>query len=147
MAPRSNPLVVPLADAKERTIEDDGVRLTVHEAAVTPGQFHGEVELTLETERPAETLRVLGPGIGPLEINRPMDLLEREIEILDDRGRPLEWSFVRPPAQGVRGRMRLHVRPRDQEEPLDFSGSRLRVSMMVGAATEIPFSFADVPLP
>jgi hypothetical protein len=137
MARRADSLAMPLADAKERTIEDDGVRLTVHEAVVKLGQFYGELELTLETERPAETLRVQGPGIGPLEIHRPLDLLEREIEILDGRGRLIEWSFLGPPAQGVRGRMRLQIRPRDQGEPLDFSGLQLRVSTMVGAATEV----------
>ena len=147
MGRRADPLVVPLADATARTIENDGVRVTIHEAVVKPNQFYGELEFSLETERPAETLRVHGPGIGPLEIGRPLDLIEREIEILDDRDRSIGWSFLRPPPGGLRGRMRLQVRPRDQGEPLDFSGLRLRVSTMVGAAIEVPFSFADVPMP
>jgi hypothetical protein len=147
MGRRADPLVVPLADVKERTIENDGVRLTVHEAGVKPSYFDGELELTLETEKPAETLRVQGPGIGPLEIPRPLDLIEREIEILDDRGRSIAWSFLRPPPGGLRGRMRLSVRSPNQGERLDFSGLRLRVSTMVGAAFEVPFSFADVPMP
>ena len=147
MGRRTDPLVVPLAGATEKTIENDGVRVTIHEAAVKPGQFYGELEFSLETEKPAETLRVHGPRIGPLEISRPLDLIEREIEILDNQGRSIGWSFLRSPDRGLRGRMRLQVRPRDQGERLDFSGLRLRISPMVGAAVELPFSFTDVPMP
>ena len=43
--------------------------------------------------------------------------------------------------------MRLHVRPRNQGDRVDFSKLRLRVFTMVGAAIEIPFSFADIPMP
>ena len=43
--------------------------------------------------------------------------------------------------------MRLQVRPRNQGERLDFSKLTLRVFTMVGAAIEVPFSFADVPMP
>ena len=53
--------------------------------------------------RPAETLKVQGPGIAPLEINRPLDLIEREIEIRDDQDQPIEWSFLRPPPAGTEG--------------------------------------------
>jgi hypothetical protein len=149
MARRADPLVVPLAEAKAKTItiENDGVRLTIHEAIVKPNHYNGELELSLETEKPAETLSVHGPGIGLLEITRPIDLNQREIEIVDDEDRPIEWSFLQPPTQGVRGRMRLYVRPRNQGDRVDFSKLRLRVFTMVGAAIELPFSFTDVPMP
>jgi hypothetical protein len=147
MGRRADPLVIPLADAKERTIENDGVRLTVHEAVVKPSYFNGELELSLETEKPAETLLVQGPGVSAVQIHRPIDLVEREIEILDDQGRAMGWSFLRPPPQGVRGRMRLEVRPHNQGERLAFAELTLRVWTMVGAAMEVPFSFADVPMP
>jgi hypothetical protein len=147
MGRRANPLVVPLADAGERTLEEDGVRVTIHEVQMRTNQTHGELELTLETERSGETLKVQGPGIGPLEIRRPFDLNQRQIEIRDDRDRPFDWSFLRAPDQGTRGRMRLLVRPRDDGERLDFSRLRLHIFTIVGAAAEIPFSFADVPMP
>jgi hypothetical protein len=136
-----------LADAQARTVESDGVRVTIHEAEVKPNSFVGELELSLETEKSPETLKVQGPGIGPLEINRPIELIEREIEILDDKGQSIEWSFLRTPTQGLRGRMRLLVQRRNQGERVDFSKLRLRVFTMVGAAIEIPFSFADIPMP
>ena len=69
MGRRTDPLVVPLADAQGKTIENDGVRVTIHEAVVKPNYFDGELELSLETEKAAETLKVQGPGIGPLKIN------------------------------------------------------------------------------
>ncbi len=147
MGRRADPLVLPLADAKEKTIENDGVRLTIHEAVVQPSHFDGEVELSLETEKSPETLRIHGPGIGPLEIHRPIDRIQREIEIRDDQDQPIAWSFLRSPTQGQRGRMRLQVRSRNQGERLDFSRLRLCVFTMVGAAIEVPFSFTDVPMP
>jgi hypothetical protein len=147
MGRRTDPLIVTLADAQGKTIENDGVRLTIHEAVIKPSYFDGELELSLQTEKAAETLKVQGPGIGPLEISRPLDLIEREIEIRDDRDQPIEWSFLRTPTQGLRGLMRLLVRPRSRGERIDFSKLRLRVFTMVGAAIEIPFSFADIPMP
>ncbi len=147
MGRRADPLVMPLADARARTIENDGVRLTIHEAVVKPNHYDGELELTLETEKVPETLRVQGPGIGPLEIDRPTDLIQQEIEIRDDQDQSIAWSFFRPPTQGLRGRMRLQVRPRNQGERLDFSKLRLYVFTMVGAAIEVPFSFTDIPMP
>ena len=36
MGRRTDPLVVPLADAQGKTIENDGVRVTIHEAVVKP---------------------------------------------------------------------------------------------------------------
>jgi hypothetical protein len=147
MARRADPLVIPLAGAKGQSIANDGLRLTVHEAVVPPNHFYGELELTLESAKVGDTLKVQGPGIGPLEINRPWDLGQREIEILDDQDRTIEWSYLRPPTQGTKGRMRLQVRPQGQGQRLDFSGLRLRAFVMVGAAMEVPFSFADVPMP
>ncbi len=147
MARRADPLVLPLADAKGKTVVQDGIRLTIHEAEVKPGHFHGELELTLETDEPDETLKVQGPGIAPLIVPRPLDLLERQFEILDDGDHALGWSFLQPPKRGVRGRMRLQVRPLEQGERLDFARLRVRVFALVGAAFEVPFSFADVPMP
>ena len=83
----------------------------------------------------------------PVDIDGEHGVRHSEIEILDDRDQLIEWSFLRPPTQGLRGRMRLFVRPRNQGERVDFSKLRLRVFTMVGAATEIPFSFADIPMP
>jgi hypothetical protein len=147
MGRRADPLVVPLAGAKAKTIENDGVRVTIHEAVVKPNRLDGELELSLGTEKKAETLTVRGPGIGPLEIGRPTDFCQSELEIVDDHEHSIEWSFLQAPAQGVRGRMRLYVRPRNQGERIDFSKLRLRVFTMVGAAIELPFSFADISMP
>ena len=147
MARRADPLVVPLSDVTPRTIEDDGVRLTIHEVEVKPGHFNGELEFTLDTEKPGESLKVHGPGIGPLPVHRPYDLIQREIEIRDDQDRLFAWSFLRAPSEGVRGRMKLQVRSPNQGERLDFSRLKLRVFTMVGAAMEVPFSFAGVTMP
>jgi hypothetical protein len=147
MARQADPLVTPLVDVKDKTIENDQVRLTIHEAVVKPNVFHGELELTLETARAGETIKVQGPGIGPIEINRPADCIQHELEILDNQGQSIGWSFLQAPAQRDRGRMRLMVRPRNQGEGLDFAKLKFRVYTMVGAAIELPFSFTDVPMP
>ncbi len=147
MARQADPPALPLADAKGQTVAKDGVRLTVHEAKVKPGHFDGEIELTLEIDDDGETLKIQGPGVAPLDIRRPIDLLQRQLEILDEADRALEWSFLRPPKQGIRGRMRLSVRPRESGERVEFSKLRVRVFAIVGAAIEVPFSFADVPMP
>jgi hypothetical protein len=147
IAQQDDPLVLPLADAGGKSVESRGARLTIHGAEVKPRQWNGEIDLTYDNPQPGEKLRVRGPGVPPVDINRPTDFLQCQIEILDDKDRAYQWSFLQAPSGRTKGKMRLVVYSRNQPERLELEKLRIRVSMMVGAAIEVPFSFADVPLP
>ena len=147
IAQQDDPLVLPLADARGKSVESRGAKLTIHSCEVKPRQWNGEIDLTYDNPQLGEKLRVRGPGVSPIDINRPGDFLERQIEILDDMDRAYHWQFLQTPSERTHGRMRLIVYSRNQPERLELEKLRIRVSMMVGAAIEVPFSFADVPLP
>lgn len=143
-----DPIEVPLANASGRTIERDGVNLTIHEVEVRPGQYNAELELTFETEASPETLLVQGPGVPPMAIPRPLDRLQREIEVIDEGGCPRTWQFLKLPTEaGLRGRMRLMIPSNVPGSPIDLSRVKLRVSTLVGAAMTFPFAFDRVPMP
>ena len=147
MARLPDPLEVALGGAAEKTVQNDAARLTIHEAIVKPNQYAGELELTFETTRPAATLLVQGPGIPPVELRSSLDQLQYQLEIVDDQGQAKRWSYLKPPPEGSRGRMRLQVQGQGPEDRADFAQLRLRAYAVVGAAVEVPVSFRDVELP
>ncbi len=143
------PLVVPLGGGAGTVVGNDFAKVTIHELKANPDQPRGEVELTYETVEPGTKLKIRGPGIAPLELDRPNDLLMQELEILDEDGQRLSWSLMRVPDRPAefRGRMRLLVRASGSLGRVDFAKLRLVASQFGGAAVEVPFAFADVPLP
>ena len=144
---QDDPLVLPLADAKGKTVESRGARLTIHSSEVKPRQWNGEIDLTYDNPQLGEKFKIRGPGIPPLEINRPIDFLERQIEILDDKDQAYHWQYLQSPSERTHGRMKLIVYSPNQPERLELDKLRIRVSMLTGAAIEVPFSFTDIPLP
>jgi hypothetical protein len=149
LARRPDPLVVDLEGAAGKVFGSGPTRITVHEVTVERGR-EPTVDFTLETAPEAAgetmTMTVYDQNGGRLTVNRPIDLLELRLEVLDGRGTPLFRQFTRAPAERTHGRMAIVVRRRgNPAEPPE--GLRLRYWDTIGAATEVPFSFRDVPTP
>ena len=122
-------------------------RITVHEIKAESGR-EPTVDFTLETAHVGdeETIMVCDSKGARLAVNRPIDLMELRLEVLDSRGESLFWQFTRAPTQRTQGRMAIviHDRNSKRERPDDL---RLRYWEMIGAATDLPFVFKDVPTP
>jgi hypothetical protein len=95
VARRPDPLVVDLRGASGKEFTSGATRITVHEIKAESGR-EPTVDLTLETaaEGAEETIAVCDPNGARLTVNRPIDLLELRLEVLDGRGEPLFWQFV-----------------------------------------------------
>jgi hypothetical protein len=106
------------------------------------------IDLTLETPPvgPDRAIRVYGPRGAPLDVNEPLDLMRLRLDVIDDRGDPLDWSYNRLPANGRSGRMTITAHGPGGSR-VDPESLRLRFWGVVGAATEVPFSFRDIPTP
>ena len=147
VARRPDPLVVDLRGASGKEFSSGSTRITVHEIKAESGR-EPTVDLTLETapEGAGETIAVCDPNGVRLTVNRPIDLLELRLEVLDGHGEPLFWQFTRAPTQRTQGRLAIVVHDRNskRERPEDLN---IRYWETIGAATDLPFVFTDVPTP
>lgn len=147
LARRSNPLIVPLDDAKGKTFVSGSTHLTIHEVAVN-SKSGVAVNLTLEGQEDAigPMIRVREVGGNTLAINAPTDLLELRLELVDDRGEPVESHFTEFSTNGLQRRVTIRAQNRDpgsdRPDPL-----RLRCWGVIGAAVDIPFTFRNIQMP
>jgi hypothetical protein len=144
---RSDPLVVELKGATSKKFSAGSTSITVHEINTDSGR-EPTVDFTLETDHAGaeETIPVCDSKGAHLTVNRPLDLLELRLEVLDSRGVSLFWQFTRAPTERTQGRMAIviHDRSAKRNHP-DLL--RLRYWELIGAATDLPFAFKDVPTP
>jgi len=135
---KPSPLVIALAEANGRTFQNDDVAVTVHEVRkLANNALQTSMELTV---RPTGNINAGASPGGPAEFpnHRPDGYLQ-QVEIADAQGRPLTWYQTSLDAEA--GRMTLTLTPTDQ------TPAELRYFSLVRSTAEVPFDFADVPLP
>ncbi len=147
VARRPNPLVVDLKGASGQVFSAGSTRITIHEIKAESGR-EPTIDFTLETPAvgDGETIMVCDSKGARLAVRRPIDLMGLGLEVLDSRGERLFWQSTRAPTERTQGRMAIVVHDRNskRERP---EGPRLRYWGMIGAATDLPFAFTDVPTP
>lgn len=147
VARRRDPLVVDLKDAAGKAFSAGTTRIAVHEIKAESGR-EPTIDFTLETGRAGEgqTIEVYAAQGDRLAVDRPVDLMELRLEVVDGRGESLFWQYARSPSEQTQGRMTIVVHDRNgkRERP---EALRLRYWGLVGAAIDLPFSFDDVPTP
>lgn len=147
VARRPDPLVVALKDASGKEFSAGSTKIRVHKIRAESGQ-EPTIDLTLETPRldDGETIMVCDPKGTRLAVNRPIDLMELRLEVLDSRGESLFWQFTSAPTERTQGRMGIVIHDRDSKgsHPDEL---RLRYWGVIGAATDLPFAFENVATP
>jgi hypothetical protein len=147
LARRPNPLVVELKGASGKEFSAGSTKIAVHKIDAESGR-EPTVDFTLETAHlgAEETIMVCDSKGTRLAVNRPIDLMELRLEVLDSRGESVFWQWTHPPAQSTQGRMGIviHDRNSKRHRPDEL---RLRYWRLIGAATDLPFVFKDVPTP
>lgn len=126
---RPDPIVIPLDDPPGKTYRRGDISLRFQ---IVRGESEAKrVEVTLSRDN--------GPTTGRYDPTWPA--LRRRIAFEDRDGRPLSWFLSGRSAQtGTEARYGLQIS--QGRGPI-----RLRFHEIVWSATEIPFEFADVPLP
>jgi hypothetical protein len=148
---RPAPLVINLKGAAGNGFSSGATRIHVHEFKAEPGQ-PPTVDITLETSPVGEgqTLVVYDPQGRRLAVNPSIDLMQLRLEVLDSRGECLFWQYTRPPSERTHGRMAIVIHGRNGRQVQEqdrMDGLRLRFWELIGAATDLPFAFNDVPTP
>lgn len=126
---------IPLAGAVGKTFETDDLAITI--VAVGPRPEDGRTVLDLAVR---SLLPMAEDGSAPAAASM---LVDRQIELRDDRGRALPIFMQRAEAEGPALRFRVVVLPTPEGgEPVS-----LRYRSLLRGVVEVPFRFRDVPLP
>jgi hypothetical protein len=144
---RPDPLVVPLKDATGKQFSAGSTRITIHK---TDAHYGGRptVDFTLETGQtgPEQSIASYTVDGKRFAANPPLDLMEIRLELVDGRGEPVYWQFSRPPTERTQGRMAIII-PSVNAQETRLENLRLRYWNVIAAATDVPFTFKDVPTP
>jgi hypothetical protein len=134
-----DPIIVTLAAAEGKTFSRDGVALSV--TGVGRVGENTSFKLTIRGE---QADRRFSPGLAiPLGGYRPPYQVEDHVQVQDDQGRALWWNAG--PLRNLGGgelETLLTVYKGRGGTP-----ARVLYYGVIGAATELPFEFTDLPLP
>ncbi len=137
-ARQPDPLVVSLAGAAGRSFDKGAVRLTVHALRSEPNSKRQQVEITIQGKRGDSPGGGGEPPIGDSVVR--VESLQRQLEIVDERGRLLPW-FQSSVDAGA-GRLTLTLNGLGAAEPRE-----LRYFELTETTVQLPFTFTDIPLP
>jgi hypothetical protein len=138
-ARRPDPLIVPLAGAGGKTFVQGDVQLTIHDVRIGANSRGRQIDLSVR-----ERHEGVAPATDDFSLHDPSSRLESHllsIEILDAQNRPLPW--VQTDLEMESSRLTLTMSSSaDAAEPKELRYYRLTETMV-----DVPFSFADVPMP
>ncbi len=134
-----DPLVVPLDHGMGRRFANADVEVTVHGVHSQPNARQTVLELAVKShERPAPAESVDSDAFG--DVYRA-DTPRQQLEIVDSRGQLVSWFPVGIDSDTSRltlGLMNL---------PANASLKELRYYTLTRATVNLPFEFADIPMP
>jgi hypothetical protein len=134
---RPDPLVVPLANAVGKTIENPDVQLSVDEIRSLPNSRTTQIELTV---RPSDRESTSNGEIdGSITLFRRSFPPPPQIELIDTRGQQVTW--IQSSADAANSRITLTV------SNLTTELKELRYYTLSRANVTVPFEFSDIPLP
>ena len=137
---RPNPLVIPLNNSTGKTFENNEYRLTVLDVRPTPTNHNLFVELSIkanETDAPPDRA---GPDMVDDGFQRA-DPQHLQIEVVDAGGRLVPW--FQSGADAETSRFTLTLTNQTQTSQL----KELRYYTLTRASVQVPFEFADIPMP
>ena len=138
-ARRPDPLIVPLAGAMGKTFVQGDVRLTILDVRLVANNRGRQIDLAVREGRSEGA-----PATEDLSLHDPSSRLEshqQNIEILDAQNRPLPW--VQTDLEMESSRLTLTMASSAAAaEPKELRYYRLTETMV-----DVPFAFADVPMP
>jgi hypothetical protein len=138
-ARRPDPLVVPLAGATGKAFDQGDLHLTIHEVRSDPNSRQQQIELSVRAGR--------SDGSPPTDetpvqdLNVRSDPHQQNIEIVDARDHVRSWFQTSLDIESSRITLTLAASPAAAEL------KELRYYRLTETVVDVPFSFADVPMP
>jgi hypothetical protein len=138
-ARRPDPLIVTLAGAGGKTFVQEGIRLTIHDVRIGANSRGRQIDLSVRDERTDGA-----PATDDSPLHNPssrLDSHQQNIEILDAQNRPLSWLQTDVEMESSRLTLSL-TSSAAAGEPKE-----LRYYRLTETVVNVPFAFADVPMP
>jgi hypothetical protein len=147
-ARKSDPLIIPLGDAKGKTFVAGDTSVVIHDVTKpnngNGGGFNNPMQgtlLDLTIRFPTQTPG--GNGFGVNGFGAPGVNPQNQIEVVDDKDRLVFWNQQSTNIQPGQMRLTLNLMNHGNAGP----PARLRFYDLARAKTEASFEFHDVPLP
>jgi hypothetical protein len=148
-APRSNPLVIPIAGAVGKTFQDDDRRVVVNSVDTKSEGRFDVIELTIDdVDELFPDDAVMAGGFGPRR--RMMGALrigpvsgpgsQSPLQVITSTG---QSAYCQMSLAGDSGRTILRVTRAPQLGEI----KEIRIATLVRAQTQVPFEFHDLPMP
>ncbi len=138
-ARRPDPLIVPLSGAGGKTFVQGDVRLTIHDVRIGANSRGRQIDLSVREGRSDSA-----PATDDFSLHDPTSRLEshqQSIEILDSQNRPLPWFQTGLEMESSRLTLTM-ASSAAAAEPKE-----LRYYQLTETLVNVPFAFADVPMP
>ncbi len=135
-----NPIVVLMNNAKGKTYENQDASLTIHDIKPSSSNRNLVIELSLKAKE-AEASSEVNPGNPFSDAFQRADPQHLQIEALDDAGRSIPWFQSGTDVET--GRFALTLADQGQLAKV----KELRYYSLTRATVNVPFEFADIPMP
>jgi hypothetical protein len=139
LARRPNPLIVSLEKSAGKTFQNSDVQLTIHDVRTLPDSRHTLIELSLRTDRP--------DSISSRDAEAYNSIFQRaqnqqlEIDVLDTRDHLMPWFQSSADVESSHVTITL-------ANPVQTSAPKeLRYYTVTRDEVDVPFDYADVPMP
>jgi hypothetical protein len=138
-ARRPDPLIVPLEKSVGKTFQNSDVQLTIHDVRTLPDSRHTLIELSLRTDRP-DSISSRDPETYNSLFQRTQNQ-QLEIEVLDARDHLMQWFQSGTDVESSHITITL-------ASPVQTAALKeLRYYTVTRDEVDVPFDFADVPMP
>ncbi len=137
---RPNPLVIPLNNVVGKTFENREYHVTIHDLRPTPTNHNLFMVLSIKANDPDAALDRSSPDMVDDGFQRA-DPQHLQIEVVDAAGRLIPW--FQSGADTETSRFTLTLTNQTQVSQL----KELRYYTLTRASVEVPFEFADIPMP
>jgi hypothetical protein len=143
-ARKDDALVVNLEGAKGKSFRSEEVTLVVHDIQPDPNQQRTTIDISLSPNHPSNDVDGPANRFPGASMIAGMNAPQNQMEILDANDRPYpQWFPSSTRIDNDQARMTLMLMPAEGVGP----PAKIRYYEMARATTEVPFEFANVPMP
>ena len=141
---KTEALSIPLEGAVGKTFRNEDATLTIHDRKLPPGLNQTSVDLSIVAK---VSRSMANEEIDAMMMMPRVDVSPLNLELLDDKGSPIPWFLSVSSQNGDELRLTLTIRRVDPSQSTNPKPVTLRYFGTIQSTAEIPFAFADVPMP